>query len=150
MQISDGELRVRRGGSHDLTRYQKKAEDRGQALEAALLLSCPPEIFLSACAALSYEASELVMAAQVKGGKIPMRPCETIGLEVPAGVDIVVEGRFLPHIRRPEGPFGEFMGNYVEVGDNHVFEVGHVSYRPGAALHGLLCGSPEDLRPWRP
>ena len=147
MQVSDSELRVRLGGTHDLTRYQKKAEERGEALEAALLLSCPPELFLSACASLPYEASELVMAAQIKGGKIATRRCETIDLEVPASVDIVVEGRFLPNIKRPEGPFGEFMGNYVEVGDNHVFEVTHVSYRPDAVLHGLVCGSPEDLRP---
>ena len=147
MQVSDTELRVRLGGTHDLTRYQKKAEERGEALEAALLLSCPPELFLSACASLPYEASELVMAAQIKGEKIAMRRCETIDLEVPASVDIVVEGRFLPNIKRPEGPFGEFMGNYVEVGDNHVFEVTHVSYRPDAVLHGLVCGSPEDLRP---
>jgi len=31
--------------------------------------------------------------------------------------------------------------------DNHVFEVSHVEYRRGAVFHGLLCGSPEDLRP---
>lgn len=147
MQVSDQELRVRLGSSHDLARYQAKAEARGEALEAALLLSCPPEIFLSACASLPYEASELVMAAQIKGGKIPMRRCRTIGIDVPASVDIVVEGRFLPNVKRPEGPFGEFMGNYVEVGDNHVFEVSHVSYRPDAVFHALLCGSPEDLRP---
>jgi 4-hydroxybenzoate decarboxylase len=116
-------------------------------LEAALLLSCPPEIFLSACASLPYEASELVMAAQIAGGKIAMRRCKTIDLDVPASVDIVVEGRFLPNVKRPEGPFGEFMGNYVGVGDNHVFEVTHVSWRPAAVFHALVCGSPEDLRP---
>jgi UbiD family decarboxylase len=147
MYVSDQELRVRLGSTHDLARYQAKAEARGEALEAALLLSCPPEIFLAACASLPYEASELVMAAKIVGGKTPMRPCETIRLDVPASVDIVVEGRFLPNVKRPEGPFGEFMGNYVEVGDNHVFEVSHVSYRPDAVFHALVCGSPEDLRP---
>ena len=147
MYVSDQELRVRLGSTHDLARYQAKAEARGDALEAALLLSCPPEIFLAACASLPYEASELVMAAQITGGKVPMRRCKTIGLDVPASVDIVVEGRFLANVKRPEGPFGEFMGNYVEVGDNHVFEVTHVSYRPDAVFHGLVCGSPEDLRP---
>lgn len=147
MQVSDSELRVRLGSTHDLARYQAKAESRGEALEAALLLSCGPEIFLSACASLPYDASELTMAALIAGRKLPMRRCKTIDLEVPAAVDIVVEGRFLPNVKRPEGPFGEFMGNYVEVGDNHVFEVTHVSYRRDAVLHGLLCGSPEDLRP---
>jgi UbiD family decarboxylase len=147
MYVSDAELRVRLGSTHDLARYQAKAEARGRPLEAALLLSCPPEIFLAACASLPYDASELVMAAKFAGCKTPMRLCETIGVEVPAAVDIVVEGRFLPNVKRPEGPFGEFMGNYVGVGDNHVFEVSHVSYRPDAVFHGLICGSPEDLRP---
>ncbi|MCB1397590.1 MAG: UbiD family decarboxylase [Rhodobacter sp.] len=146
-QISDAELRVRLGSSHDLARYQARAEDKGEALEAALILSAPPEIFLAACASLPIEASELAMAAQIRGEPLAMRRCETIDLEVPASADIVVEGRFLPNIRRPEGPFGEFMGNYVEVGPNHVFEVTHVSYRKDAVFHGLLCGSPEDLRP---
>ncbi|MCA1337482.1 UbiD family decarboxylase [Pseudooceanicola marinus] len=145
--IADDELRVRLGGPHDLTRYQKIAEEKGEALEAALLLSGPPEIFLGACASLPYEASELNMAAKIRGEAIAMRRCKTIDLEVPASVDIVVEGRFLPNVKRPEGPFGEFMGNYVEVGDNHVFEVTHVSYRRDAVFHSLLCGSPEDLRP---
>ena len=146
-QISDTELRVRLGTSHDLAGYQRKAEAQDKPLEAALLLSCPPEIFLGACASLPYEASELNMAAQIRGEPIAMRACKTIDLQVPASCDIVVEGRFLPNVKRPEGPFGEFMGNYVEVGDNHVFEVSHVEYRKGAVFHGLLCGSPEDLRP---
>jgi 4-hydroxybenzoate decarboxylase len=146
-QISNDELRVRLGGTHDLARYQAAAEASGTALEAALILSAPPEIFLAACASLPYEASELAMAARIRGEPLAMRRCRTIDLAVPASADIVVEGRFLPHERRPEGPFGEFMGNYVEIGPNHVFEVTHVSYRQDAVLHGLLCGSPEDLRP---
>lgn len=147
MMISDTELRVRLGASHDLAKYQKKAEERGQALPAALILSAPPEIFLAACASLPYGANEMAMAALIRGEPIAMRRCETIDLDVPVSADIVVEGHFLPNVRRPEGPFGEFMGNYVEVGDNHVFEISHVGIRPGAVLHGLLCGSPEDLRP---
>jgi len=39
------------------------------------------------------------------------------------------------------------MGYFVEVGDNHVFEVTHVPWRQGAVYHGLVCGSHEDLRP---
>jgi 4-hydroxybenzoate decarboxylase len=145
--ISDEELRVRLGSSHDLAKYQARAEARDEPLEAALLLSCPPEIFLGACASLPMEASELNLAAKIKGAAVAMRRCKTIDLEVPASVDIVVEGRFLPNIKRPEGPFGEFMGNYVEVGDNHVFEVTHVEWRKDAVFHSLVCGTPEDLRP---
>ncbi|MDK3018774.1 UbiD family decarboxylase [Pseudodonghicola flavimaris] len=145
--ISETELRVRLGSSHDLAKYQARAEARNEPLEAALLLSCPPEIFLGACASLPIEASELNLASEIRRAPIAMRRCRTIDLEVPASVDIVVEGRFLPNVKRPEGPFGEFMGNYVEVGDNHVFEVTHVEWRREAVFHSLVCGTPEDLRP---
>lgn len=147
MPVSDAELRVRLGSTHDLARYQKKAEDRDQPLEAALLIGVSPAIFLSACASLPYETSELAVASSIAGGPIAMRRCQTIDLEVPAETEIVVEGHFLPKVRRPEGPFGEFMGNYVGVEDNHVFEVTRVTARPDAIFHGLVCGSTEDLRP---
>ncbi len=146
MHVSDTELRVRLGGSHDLTRYQAKAEAAGQALEAAILIGAPPEVVLAAAASIPYEESEIDVAARLAGRPLRTRRCRHVALDVPAETEIVIEGRFLPGVRRPEGPFGEFMGFYVPVGDNHVFEVLGTSWRPGARYHSLLCGSPEDLR----
>ncbi len=147
MFIDDGELRIRLGTRHDLTRYQAKAEARNEPLEAALLIGTPPEVFLGACASPPYDVSELDMAAKIAGQPLPMMPCRSIALDVPAATEIVVEGRILPNVRRPEGPFGEFMGYYVPVSDNHVFEVLDVHWRLEPLYHALLCGSPEDLRP---
>ena len=146
MHVSDTELRVRLGGSHDLTRYQAKAEAAGQALEAAILIGAPPEVVLAAAASIPYEESEIEVAARLAGRPLPMRRCRRIDLAVPAETEIVIEGRILPGVRRSEGPFGEFMGFYVPVGENHVFEVLATDWRPGARYHALLCGSPEDLR----
>lgn len=147
MVVSDRELRIRLGSSHDLARMQARAEAGGQALEAAILVGAPPEIFMAACVSLPPDGNELALAAAMRGQPWPMRRCITLDLTVPADTEIVIEGRILPHERRPEGPFGEFMGYYVEVGDNHVFEVTHVSWRRGAVFQGLICGSHEDLRP---
>ncbi len=147
MFITDQELRIRLGSSHDLARFQREAESRGQALEAAILIGAPPEIFMAACVSLPPDGNEMALAAAMRGAPWPMRRCRTIDLEVPAEAEIVIEGRILPNVKRPEGPFGEFMGYYVEVGDNHVFEVTHVSWRRDAIYHGLICGSAEDLRP---
>jgi len=144
--IGDRELRIRLGSSHHLTEYQRKAEARGEALEAAILLGPPPSLVLAAAAPLAYDESELEVAGKIAGAPLAMRRCRTIALEVPAETEIVIEGRILPGVRRPEGPFGEFMGFYVPVGDNHVFEVSAVVARRGALFHGLICGSPEDLR----
>lgn len=147
MLISDDELRIRLGSSHDLARFQLAAEERGQPLEAAILVTAAPEVFMAACVSLPPDGNELALAAAMRGGPLRMRRCKTIHLSVPASTDIVIEGRILPKVKRPEGPFGEFMGYYVEVGDNHVFEVTHVGWRPDAVFHGLICGSQEDLRP---
>jgi 4-hydroxybenzoate decarboxylase len=146
MHVSDAELRVRLGTSHHLTRYQAKAEGANEALEAAILLGPPPEFVLAAAAPIPYDESELEVAARLVGAPIPMRRCRHLDLEVPAETEIVIEGRFLPRVRRPEAPFGEFLGFYVPQGNNHVFEVLGVTCRRGAYYHALVCGSPEDLR----
>lgn len=144
--ISDTELRIRLGGPHDLTRYQAKAEARGEALEVAIMLGPPPELVLAAAAPIAYEESELEVAGRLARRPLPMRRCRTVALSVPAETEIVIEGRILPNVRRPEGPFGEFLGTYVPVGDNHVFEISAVVARRDAIFHALVCGSPEDLR----
>lgn len=144
--ISDGELRVRLGSSHHLTQYQAKAEARGEALPVAILIGAPPEVVLAAAAQIAYDESEIEVAGKLAGAPLRLRACRTIPLNVPADTEIVIEGRILPNVKRPEGPFGEFMGFYVPVGDNHVFEVSAVVTRPDALVHGLLCGSPEDMR----
>ena len=48
--IGDNELRIRLGGTHHLAQYQAKAEARGEALEAAIMLGPPPELVLAAAA----------------------------------------------------------------------------------------------------
>lgn len=145
--VSDEELRVRMGDPHDITAYQAKAEAKGEALEVAILIGSPNSVFLAACASIPREESELELAAKIEGQPIKMRPCKTIDLMVPAETAIVIEGRVLPNVRKPEGPFGEFMGTYTPEGNNHVFEVTRVTWQEGAMYHGLLCGSPDDLQP---
>ncbi|MCS0495629.1 UbiD family decarboxylase [Ancylobacter sp. MQZ15Z-1] len=145
MFVSDDELRCRLAPRHHLTIYHEKAEKMGKPLEAAMLIGAPATSFLTAAAPLPYDVDELEVAARLKGGPIAMRKCKYIDLEVPADTEIVIEGRFLPNERRPEGPFGEFMGYYVPEGPNAVFEVLGVTVRKDAMFHSILCGSPEEV-----
>ena len=145
MYVSDAELRVRLAPRHHLTLYHEKAETMGRPLEAAMLIGPTPQAFLAAAAPVPYDVDELEVAARLAGKPLDMRPCKHIDLQVPASTEIVIEGRFLPNVRRPEGPFGEFMGYYVPVGDNAVFEVLGVSMRPDAIFHSINCGSPEEV-----
>jgi UbiD family decarboxylase len=145
MYVSDQELRCRLAPRHHLTLYHEKAESRGAPLEAAMLIGPPPTTFLTAAAPLPYDADEMEVAAKLQGAPIPMRPCHHVDLMVPASTEIVIEGRFLPNVRRDEGPFGEFMGYYTPVGQNAVFEVLGVTCRKSAVFHSILCGSAEEV-----
>ena len=145
MYISDRELRCRLAPRHHLTLYHEKAEKMGKYLEAAMLIGPPATSFLTAAAPIPYDEDELEVAARLAGKPIPLRRCKHIDLMVPASTEIVIEGRFLPNERRDEGPFGEFMGYYVPVGKNAVFEVLGVTCRKDAVFHSILCGSPEEV-----
>jgi UbiD family decarboxylase len=145
MYVSDTELRCRLAPRHHLTMYHEKAEQRGEHLEAAMLIGPPPAAFLAAAAPLPYDADEMEVAARLQGAPIPMRRCKHVDLMVPATTEIVIEGRFLPNVRRDEGPFGEFMGYYTPVGQNAVFEVLGVTRRTDAIFHSILCGSSEEV-----
>ena len=125
--------------------YHEKAEQRGEYLEAAMLIGPPPTSFLTAAAPLPYDADEMEVAAKLLGAPIPMRRCEHVDLMVPATTEIVIEGRFLPNERRDEGPFGEFMGYYTPVMQSAVFEVLGVTRRKDAVFHSILCGSAEEV-----
>lgn len=145
MYVSDEELRCRLAPRHHLTMYHEKAEKMGRPLEAAMLIGPPPTTFLSAAAPIPYDADEMELAAKLAGEPLLLRTCRHIDLAVPDSTEVVIEGRFLPNERRPEGPFGEFMGYYTPVGPNAVFEVLGVTRRTDAVFHSINCGSPEEV-----
>jgi len=145
MFVSDDELRIRLGTTHDLAKYQRRAEQKDEALEAALLIGVSPAMFMAASTSIPTDWSELTLASRIAGEAIETYPAKTVDLEIPVAAQIVVEGRILAHERRPEGPFGEFLGYYVPEENNHVFEVTSVYWHRDAIFHSILCGSSEDL-----
>ncbi len=145
MFVSDDEVRVRLGSSHDLARYKDMADARDEPLEAALLIGPPPEIFLAAAASLPHQADEMAAAAQIAGAPIEVRPCRTIDLMVPAATEIVVEGRFLPNTLRPEGPFGEFMGYYASAASEQpIVKIKRVYWRTNPILTLAIPSRPPE------
>ena len=143
--LGDGELRTRLGRSGDLYRFQQKAESRDRPLDVAVIIGTPPAITLAGAAIIPPGESELGLAEGFAGRRFSMRRCETVDLECPAESEFVLEGEILPHERRPEGPFGEWMGYYVPVTDNHVIKVRRVVARRDAVFHAILAGTSEEI-----
>lgn len=145
MYVDDNEMRSRLGESHDLFEYYAKAQQLGQPLDVAILIGTSPEVFIAACAAIRRDEDELLAASGLLGKPVAMSKCHSVDIDYPSDTQIVIEGRILPNIKKPEGPYGEFMGYYVPRQDQHVFEVRDVHWREGAVFHNIVCGTPEDM-----
>jgi UbiD family decarboxylase len=143
--VSDTELRCRLSTSGDLFRIHRKMEKRREPLSAAVVIGASPAVMLAAGTTISPVTSEYEFAARVAGKRFPTTPSPKLGLPVPEAAEIVIEGEILPGVRRPEGPFGEWMDYYVPVTDNHVFVVKHVYARSDAVFYAISAGSKEEI-----
>ena len=119
-----------------------KAERRGEALEVAIAQGVDPVIMLATQVKAAYGVDELTLAGGLRGKPVEVVRCRTVDLEVPATSEIVIEGRFLPHVREDEGPLGEFSGYYGPAGSRPVMEVTAVTHRRAPIFHAGLTGPP--------
>ncbi len=145
-QIAGGDrLRVRMMPPQHLGQYQAAAEAAEKPLPAAIVIGAPPALMLAASSKIPFEADELEAAGAWQGAPLRVAPAKTVPLLVPADAEMVIEGEIAPKLREEEGPFGEFMDAYVEVGRNHVFRASAVTRRRDAIYHVILAGGTEDL-----
>ena len=145
-QIAGGDrMRVRMMPPQHLGQYQAAAEAAEKPLPAAIVIGAPPALMLAAASKIPYEADELAVAGAWQGAPLRVVPAKTVPLVVPADAEMVIEGEIVPKLREEEGPFGEFMDAYVEVGRNHVFCASAITRRRDAIYHVILAGGTEDL-----
>jgi UbiD family decarboxylase len=142
--VDDSRLRFRITPGNHLGRLHDRAEQLGQPLEVAVLIGGHPAFMLAAASRLPYDHDELRLAGALLGESVKLRKCEAIDLEVPTGIDFVIEGALLPNIREEEGPFADFLGYYIPVMKNLVFEVRNVSRLKDSHGYGILAGSAEQ------
>ncbi|HWO40956.1 MAG TPA: UbiD family decarboxylase domain-containing protein, partial [Candidatus Eisenbacteria bacterium] len=68
---------------------------------------------------------------------------KTVPLLVPADAELIIEGKILPHVRRLEGPFGEFTGHAVESGERPVVQVTAITHRENYIFQDIHAGYTE-------
>ncbi len=129
----------------DTYRFQAMAEERGEALEVAIVIGVDPLTLLASQAIAPLDCDELGIAGALHGAPLDVVKCLTKDLRVPAAAEIVLEGRILPGVREPEGPFGEFPQYYAERAPRHVVVVDCVTHRKDALFHGIIGGGLEHL-----
>ncbi|MCC6890013.1 MAG: UbiD family decarboxylase [Hyphomicrobiales bacterium] len=125
--------------------FFEMAEQEGRSLEAALVVGVDPLTLLASQAIVPMDVDELEIAGALHREPLSVVRCLTSALRVPAAAEIVIEGRLLPKVREPEGPFGEFPQYYGERADRHVMEVDVVTHRRDAIFHTIGGGGLEHL-----
>jgi 2,5-furandicarboxylate decarboxylase 1 len=121
------------------------AEEAGEALEIALVIGVHPACILASQAIAALDEDEMEIAGALMGAPVEMVKCRTNQVRVPAQAEIVIEGRILPKVREPEGPFGEFPQYYGARADREVIQVDAVTHRRDAIFHTIVGGGVEHL-----
>jgi 2,5-furandicarboxylate decarboxylase 1 len=125
--------------------YFRMAEEAGEALEIALVIGVHPACILASQAIAALDCDEMEIAGALLGQPIEMVKCGTNRVRVPAHAEIVIEGRILPKVREPEGPFGEFPQYYGPRADREVIQVDAITHRRNPIFHTIVGGGVEHL-----
>jgi 2,5-furandicarboxylate decarboxylase 1 len=125
--------------------FHRMAEEAGEPLDATIVVGVDPLTLLASQAIVPIDYDELEIAGALQGRPLPVAKCLTSDIRVPAEAEIVIEGRFLPGVREPEGPFGEFPQYYGPRANREVMEVVAVTHRKDAIFHTMSGGGLEHL-----
>jgi 2,5-furandicarboxylate decarboxylase 1 len=125
--------------------YFRMAEEAGEGLEIALVIGVHPACILASQAIAALDSDEMEIAGALLGRPIEMVKCRTNRVRVPAHAEIVIEGRILPKVREPEGPFGEFPQYYGPRANREVIQVDAITHRKNAIFHTIVGGGVEHL-----
>ncbi|WP_024508913.1 UbiD family decarboxylase [Bradyrhizobium sp. ARR65] len=125
--------------------YFRMAEEAGEALEIAIVIGVHPALLLASQAIAALDEDEMGIAGALLGHPVDVVKCKTNSVRVPAHAEIVIEGRILPRVREPEGPFGEFPQYYGPRADREVIEVDMITHRAQPIYHTIVGGGYEHL-----
>jgi 2,5-furandicarboxylate decarboxylase 1 len=125
--------------------FYKAAEAQGQALEVAVVIGVDPLTLLASQAIAPIDCDELEIAGALHGAPLRVTRCVTNEVRVPADAEIVIEGRILPGVREPEGPFGEFPKYYSAREQREVIQVDALTHRLAPIYHTIVPAEMEHL-----
>jgi 4-hydroxy-3-polyprenylbenzoate decarboxylase len=131
-------------------RHFRSAKELGvRRLEVAVALGGDPALTYAATAPLPDGIDEWTFAGFLRKSAVKITACKTVGLEVPADADFVLEGYVDPgEPLFDEGPFGDHTGYYTLVDKFPRFHVTAVTRRKEAVYPCTLVGPPPMEDAW--
>jgi len=137
------ELRIFMAVGRHLWTLHNKAERRGEPLPIAIIIGVHPLFSLGAQAFTPSTDDEYAVIGGMMGEALRVVRAKTVPIVIPADAEMVIEGRILPHIRREEGPFGEFTGHAVSKDERQVVEVTAITHRKNYIFQDVHAGYTE-------
>lgn len=125
--------------------FYQAAEADGEALPIAVVIGADPLTLLASQAISPIDSDELEIAGALHGKPLDVVKCQTNDVRVPAGAEIVIEGRILPTVRELEGPFGEFPKYYSAREQREIIQVDRITTRKNAIFHTIVPAEMEHL-----
>ncbi len=129
-------------GRH-LWTLHNKLEQRNEALPIAIVIGVHPLFSLGAQALTPADEDEYAVIGGLMNEPLRLARAKTVPMLVPADAELVLEGHILPHVRRMEGPFGEFTGHAVPQGERPVIEISAVTHRENYIFQDIHAGYTE-------
>ena len=125
--------------------YQRRAEERGEAVPVTVVIGAHPLFHFGAgLSKVPIDVDEYEVAGGFFGDPLEIVPGVTVPVEAPAEAEIVLEGEILPGVREPEGPFAEFTGYASERSTEHVLEVSAILHRRDALYQDIVGGISDE------
>ncbi|MBM9605099.1 UbiD family decarboxylase [Desulfopila inferna] len=131
---------IHKGGGY----HYFEAEKKNQALPLTLYIGGPPALMLAAIAPLPEDIPELILTSLLMGEKLKMISDPLGGHDLVAHAEFAVKGMVPPHLRHPEGPFGDHYGYNSLEHDYPVFQVSHLYHRKNAIYPATVVGRPKQ------
>ncbi len=131
---------IHKGGGY----HYYEAEKLNQPLPLTLYIGGPPALMLSAIAPLPEDIPELMLTSLLLGKKLPVIEDPRGGHRLVAEVEFAIKGSVPPHIRHPEGPFGDHYGYNSLQHDYPIFQVSHLYHRNKAIYPATVVGRPKQ------
>ncbi|MGE5820756.1 MAG: UbiD family decarboxylase [Deltaproteobacteria bacterium] len=143
MMAGKRELRIFMAIGRHLWTLHNKLERRNEALPICIVIGVHPLFSLGAQALTPADEDEYAVIGGLMNEPLRLAQAKTVPILVPADAEMIIEGHILPHVRRTEGPFGEFTGHAVAQDERPVIEVSAVTHRRNYIFQDIHAGYTE-------
>lgn len=133
-------FQIQKGGGF----HFHQAEQKNLPLPVTIFLGGPPALILSAIAPLPENVPELLLAGLLQGGKLKTVRCRETTHPLIGECEFAIVGEAPPHVRKPEGPFGDHYGYYSLKHDFPTFNLKKIYHRKDAIYPATVVGKPRQ------